>query len=429
MSRIDQDEIRRTLMAGIANADSLSEAVEFYKLGQPLLRDCKFVFAAKSGGTPGFAVNRTFSAGAAIRSLFGTEHVLVLDAETLNEMFRGKATYPFDYSISLDTQALSYLEPYLAAKVTRLPSDFKEVFDFIARTDVYVDPMPYLLENLHNLGSQRSNELVFEKLKAYEVLRTIDSAWLKTRAEVRSVLSKPELEKRAQEHIARLLMDRGDPMVMQSLNLRHMFTYSILLKMVSVQLRVPSASVNRKMEIFSEFCDADLATMCARESAIARAYFECGQGLGFFDKIQKKRAGLFESLDGMAWDLWHVRQLEEAMTFQLSAQARYYFPALLTFDKRLIEIMDLYPLKACAFRSGHAEPMPFYDGDWFDFVATDPAAKAKFTERFFSKEAIASREYRRGVQGKRIAGVVEMLENEVSLLAEVQLSDKSTVLT
>jgi len=121
------------IVARICNSDTTSEAFQLYQLAAPLLKDYKFVFASDKGGQPGFAVNRTFSAGAAVRSLFKTDRILVLDPDTTLEMESGQSTYLIDYSISLDTNAMSYLVPHMAGKRGGgIPADFLEVFEFIA---------------------------------------------------------------------------------------------------------------------------------------------------------------------------------------------------------------------------------------------------------------------------------------------------------
>jgi hypothetical protein len=422
---LDERELRM-LMVRICNSDSLSEAYQIFSLFSDELQGCKFVFAARQGAEPGFAINREFSAGAAVRSLFHAERVLVLDADTFRDMSSGRATYQIDYSISLDTQALSYLEPYIAGDPSgRLPKDIKEVFDFIARDDVRVDPIPYFLENLRNIDDKSAADRIFGKLKAYEILRTLDQAWLKTNSQVRSTLTEPELVKRAQEHIAGMYSDRDNSAIMKILQFRHQYMYCSLLKMACIQMRSPAISMDEKIIMYSEFCDSKLATMNGRDTAIAREYFSRGQKLKFFGKIQRNNKNIFNSLDGMAWDLWHVRQLEEAMTFKLSKNARYFFPALLTFDKRLIEVIDLYPLKACAFKDGDCEAMPFYDGNWFNLVARDEIGRARFIDKFYSEDATQSRANRRAAAKATLHETVTMLERELSEISMVSAPSHS----
>lgn len=419
MLQAQEDSQTRAIITAVCNASSSENAVFIFKMAAAYLPNCKIVLAAKSGALPGFAVNRMFSAGAAVRSLFNTQNVFVLDKETVREMESGRAIFPIDFSISLDTQALSYLEPYLCCS-TEVPSDFKEVFNFIARDDVSVDPLPYRLENLHNLHDLKAADVIFAKLRAYETLRTLDGRWLQIHGEARSTLTEPELTKRAQEHISNMFMNLNDERLMSALHFRQQVMYCYLLKMASIQIRDPRASTLNKLNVFVEFCDNELATIGCRETAIARFFFERGQKLAFFGKVQKNKSDIFKILDGMAWDLWHVRQLEELMTLKPSPHARYFFPALLTFDKKLIEIIDLYPLKACAYIEGTNEPMPFYDGDWLQLIAGDEKNQSEFFERFYSAEARISRESRREAQKARFRDVVNTLESELSEVTSVK---------
>lgn len=119
----------------------------------------------------------------------------------------------------------------------------------------------------------------------------------------------------------------------------------------------------------------------------------------------------------MAWDLWHIRQLEESMTLTPDPRARYFFPSLLTFDKRFVEVMDLYPLRSLAYVEGESMPMPFYSGDWFTLVADQPEQQNSIAERYYSLDAKRSREARRDGCEKNVNSVIDELERELSELS------------
>ena len=81
MSVYEQSELL-DMIASIGMASSIEESFALFKVAGSHLEHCKFIFTSKQGGTPGFSVNRTFSAGRTIRSLFNTEKVFVLDQHT-----------------------------------------------------------------------------------------------------------------------------------------------------------------------------------------------------------------------------------------------------------------------------------------------------------------------------------------------------------
>lgn len=410
MYTLSEEDVE-SIISEICSCDSLEESTKLYRHYEPLLPSCKFIFASTKGATPGFSVNRTFSNGAVVRSLFHTPNVWVLDRETVNEMESGRSTFQIDYSISLDSQALSYLEPYLKGNHSKLPKDFVEVFRFISRDEVFVDPIPYTYENLHNLKDKADK--IYERLKAYEILRSLDVEYLEKEEIVRSKLSEAELNKKTQEHVARMHMNLCNKPFMDALNFRQQFMYCCLLKMVLIQFERPNISTHKKIVKFIEFCDAEIATLAGREIALAKKYFDLGTGLPFFGKIQINKSDTLNILDGMAWDLWHLRQMEESLTVRPISGARYFFPALLTFDKAFIDILDTYPLKACAYVEGENRPMPFYNDNWLELISTDEKVQDELLNRFYSPEAKSARNSRREALDKNIADIVKKLESEL----------------
>jgi hypothetical protein len=421
MSMPKMEDLKRKMLHKIMSAPDVEAAISSYSQVWWALPEYKIVFGSSSGGMPGFAVNREFSGGARVRSLFSDEHVTVLDPETIKLMHSGKATYPIDYSISLDTNAFSYLRPYVTGNTRFLPNDFVEVFDFIARDDVHVDGLPYLFENLGgaNLKDEKKAAHVFDSLKAYEVLRTIDGEWLRKHGEVRSKLGNAALIKRAQESMSRLYSNLEDSFTMQSLHDRFNYIYVNLLQLALIQLQRKTWSTDRKLEAYIEFCHTQLATISIRDMVLGREYFKRGQNLKFFGRIQSGHPDLLNSLKNMAWDLFHIRQLESAMTMRPDANARYFFPALLTFDQDLVEIMDLCPLNAIAFTSDEADIMPMYRGGKDELISLDPKQVETIKSKYFSTVAIEMRSLRRVNTWDELPSLIEALETHLVELKKI----------
>ena len=412
-------ERQRQAILHVCHADTLDEALQRFKQDHMILDDCKFVLASEHGNEPGLATHRDFSAGAAVRSLFATRRVFVLDRNTVAEMQQGKSTFGIDYSISLDTQALSYLLPYLNHNRSRLPKDFEQVFTFIADPKTNIDPTPYRLENLFNLTKKPAeDERIYERLRAYEILRTIDSKIL-TSGHVRSTLTDVELTKRAQEQMASLYDLLDTPNSMDGVRFNHATMYALLLKMCIIQLSQPRTTSLEKLLAFCEFCDNRLATMFEREIILACHYFQHGQNLGFFGKIMIGGKDALDRLQGMAWDLYHVRWMEKAITFNVSQHARYFFPALLTFDQGLIKVMDLYPLRACAYSISQNEPYPIFDRNLLEQISKDETTRHLIIERFYSDSAIARRKENRDGCTAKLQSIVESLELEFRHIAKI----------
>jgi hypothetical protein len=236
-----EDEKHEAIFQVVA-ADNIEDALEIYLSAEEYLSDFKIVLSSPRGARTGLSANRNFRGGAAIRSLFDSEFVVALDRLTVREMlFSGKSEYQIDYSISLDTQAVSHLEPYISGRdPMKIDADLKDVFNFISSDNVFVDPLPYIAENFENLKVASSCDRIFEKLKAYEILRTVDLEQLQYTGKIVSTVSPALLVKRTQELIAHLLYDAENAPMMEALRFAHKYSYVHLLKMVFIQFRWPN---------------------------------------------------------------------------------------------------------------------------------------------------------------------------------------------
>ena len=265
------------------------------------------------------------------------------------------------------------------------------------------------------------------RLSGYEVLRTIDAKHLIARDEIRSTISQDERDSNVDRFVEKMIQDASNPEFMSAVLQRHTLVYCMLLKMTAIQLRGRDKSQLTKLHELVEFMDNHLQTICARELMVAAEYFVRGQKLTFFGKIHKgppeALPDLLGQLKNMAWDFLHIRYIEEAATNEETLPekspvlARYFFPAILTCDKRYIEIIDLYPLKSCAYQRGSRRPTPFAAKDWIGTVAGSPNAEAAFMERYFSRQSLLRRDVARESLEANLPTFVHDLEEEFSKAA------------
>lgn len=324
----------------------------------------------------------------------------------------GKVEIPVDYSVSLDTMAVSYIEPYLNGSLTRLPSDFVETFEFLASNNVQVDPVPYLLENIGNLEEKHKQERIFEKLKCYAFLQSLKSENFFKLGVSEFKTDSSKFSSWAADKMSWLFHEK-ESVANQWPPLMYWKIYCLLLKMVLLQLSRGSDKIEEKLLDFLGFMDAELSAIFFRETVIARRYFERGQELKFFSKIQKKKSDLIESLRNMAWDLLHIRNMELALTLRPNESACVLVPAFLTFDKRLIEIIDIYPLSSCAFGPS-LPPLPFPRLDWVHQIAESFPCVRNFANSLFEPHRRKARES--ASKTSSIKDLVNKLEAEVASL-------------
>jgi hypothetical protein len=212
---------------------------------------------------------------------------------------------------------------------------------------------------------------------------------------------------------------RRNKKIVEWMAFKYLITYCQLLKMIAIQLKSPRRSNKNKIIEYLEFCHNELNTLSFRDISLAKKYFELGQQFKFFDKIQKKRSEIFQAINGMVWDLYHIRQLEEDMVLASKGQIRYFFPAILTFDQGLNELMDLYPLKSIAFGKQLNKTVSFYNGNFINDIADNDPANIEEIGYFFEKEQIAFRDKNRKMEKKHLQNLALSLQADLEAIAQV----------
>jgi hypothetical protein len=391
---LNADAIERRLIAEILYSDSFPDALNHFLQHSILLAPWRITLADERGSQAGFATNRTFSHGAKIVGLFGDSRVRFLDYYTLREQIRhGQANIPFGYSIGLDSQAMSYLVPHILGErqSSRVPKDLEEVIAFIAREDVNVDPLPYMIENMPRIGDTSHSAAVEKNLVAYEHLRTMDYEFYRRTGTIRTRLSAAQFDDSCKAHFIAWSKDARREELSKEVVERQQLMLCILLKSVSIQFDRPNKSLKKKLLELMQFMHDSLGTFFERELIVASRYFQQQQKLPFFSKIMRKRKHIevFAEIERMAWDCWHARHLEEAAATLPEQGARYFLTALLTFDKRFSNLIEASPINGYAVRQGSSAPMLRLSG--LTFGPNTESFEQEFKDRFFTDAALAER--------------------------------------
>lgn len=412
---------RKRGIRDVCCADSIAAAHEAYLAYQKELKGCRLILAAEEGNTPGFAVNQSLGGKFVVRSIFADRKLFFIDEMTVAEMQTGRAQVAVDWSIGLDTQTVSYLEPYIAGRA-KVPANFSDVFSYLARPDINVNPTPYMMENYHRMGhgTKEDREKIRSKFLAYEVLRTLDRRHFMESKEIRSELGSQKIDERTKRLVSKLIKDSRTKQHGASLLFMVRCFCALLLKMAIIQISGQQRSTEDKLMEFLQFCDRSLAAMWIRETIVALHYFERGQKLLFFGRVQKCRPGTVETIRGMAWDLWHVRRMDLEAASPPRANARYFIPAFLTCDAGLIEVIDLCPMRAIAVGETGRGPLPFYDEVGWSGTALEALdLQHRIHDVFYTEEARAYRHKRSPFARARLSETVRSLEIEFCNAADL----------
>ncbi|EXC47854.1 hypothetical protein ABTG11_16675 [Acinetobacter baumannii] len=410
------------IIYNIVYADNFESSLKIYERYFYDLIGYKFIltFDNDGGAVTGQSIDKYFSKGASVKSLFSEKKVFVLDEDTYNQMkIYGKSDFLIDYSISLDTMALSYLEPFIyTPKNNQLHDKIKEVFDFISRDDVFVDASPYILENSFNFLDQSKVDKIFNRIKAYEFLRNFDSEFYNKTGGIRSKKTEAELIKSTQEIVSNKIYSLQNENLIKSISKRFNMQYILLLIISIIQLKHTNKTLFEKMDLYFSYSEKYLSALSIREAFLARDFFIIKQDLLFFKHIQLRKANILDKLKNMTWDVLHFRNLEEASTFKLNKEARYFFPAILTFDVGFQEIIENFKVKGLVYNN-LGDIFPFYKKEISDIEGLTEEEILILSKRYFSDEAKILRYMGLEQTKTQIEQNVEILEFELLEAANI----------
>ena len=279
--------------------------------------------------------------------------------------------------------------------------------------------MLYEMENLMNLDNPENHPKIFDKLLGYQFIRNINPDIFKTEGNINTNISKNELFINTDIHFKRMMKNSQDLDFRKGIKFRYSQVYIYLLMMSIIQIGSPSKSLKNKMLEMLSFSHNKAGFLATREIMIAKEFFERGTEFPFFSKIHKNSKKLWTSLNGMVWDLTHYRYLEQAITFNMGNDERYFFPGILSYDKGFIAVMELTPLKAVAFNTNGNILIPFYDiGDGSKLTGNITEVRNYYNE-LCSDTKRQEREISREVQDNSFAPLILELERKLESVANV----------
>lgn len=394
----------------IATSENIEEALKLYCLSKPLIKNYKFIFSSKKGEKPGYAINLGFSATGIIKSIFLDNGIIVLDEKFITKLIKKKSyEYTVDYSISLDTNALSYIQRFIEFGHKMVTTDFHEAFNFIVHPDVNIDPMPYLEECLFK--KRIDHEEIFQNIKYYEIIRTLDDEEYRSSGKVKSKLSNNNLIKKTQETLSSIYSAYTKETKTKFL-INVNCIYCMLIEMVIIKMKNPSQGLRKSLATFIWFCHKKLSTHYTGMYLVCMEYFKKGSALRFFKDIQnnKKPEKLIAHLKNMSWDIWHAYRLQLNSSLGIS-KADYYVSSLLTYDKGLKEILDIFSLE-CLVLYKNNTPLPFYSRKRLNEL-DDIIKRNRTLESYFSSTASAERNKLCPKLTNKIPHLIDELENEL----------------
>ena len=278
----------------------------------------------------------------------------------------GKSDFYIDVCVDLDTQAVSYLKN-IFIEYNQVPdyNKIKSLIEYLQLPQVNYSCIPYLVENA---GKKNISKIdCYRNIKSYMLFKAFDySGFLQN--------GKCEYNR---EEVDILLDIDGLYNDMFSQKFQEAYSYSynmqralyvLLLKAVCIEFtNSKKASYNKIMELL-DFVNEELGFYAERELEVCYCYLKHDERIKkFFKRVQKNNKDILNTINGMAWDLTHIRIIEQQCMAKPTEQVEFAIHVLLTFDNGLKEILQINPVEQIAFYQGASIPKLKYR--WLDSIS------------------------------------------------------------
>lgn len=270
--------------------------------------------------------------------------------------------------VSFDTQTVSYIEEFFK-KGTVSYKNFNGVIDIINSSNIGVDYIPYSIENLL-FGLERKDS-VMQTMYAFEMMcRENGKNEIVCRQNVQSIISLYENDKNDYH----LFLKRYYQLV-----------YVTLLKICSIQLGHTKDSLDDKMNMLVDFMSSKMHRMLHPELNLAKMYFNKGHTCGFFGGVYKKNRDIVKTIKNMAWDIFHLRKINDGASYYIDENADVLIPYFYTYDKRLNDIKLCYSVRASVVNDKTNEVFPFY---YLDKNTVDSIKECSTFKKYLERSSV-----------------------------------------
>ncbi|MEA5009691.1 hypothetical protein [Clostridium tyrobutyricum] len=342
------------------------EALYTYINNLKFLHDCRFIFFSNKYGNdiPYFLKSQKIN-NFNIHCLTSCSKMLVIDEETCDEMFRrGKTTYVIDACIALDTQTVSYLKDIFTENATTINEKSRYFVDYLLKNNVNFDYSLYILENSRKLNNKKEIIKTYNNLLACERFKALDIQKYLRNGLISYTKTNDELKLLTDEtfFIMNNKIKSSDIVFFENW---YYAIRALLLKVSIIELTYSKKGVKYKINLLLEFINNKIGCILEREIAISYLFFLHDKRVErFFKKIKPNCVDIVRHISGMAWDLSHLRYLEQLVATLRPSNARYELYSIITFDYGLQEVLEACPIKKCAIYKGKFIPVfetPLYE--------------------------------------------------------------------
>lgn len=312
-----------------------------------------------------------------------------------------------DYSITCDSNVAGYIDRAVVEKsLNSLPGEVKNAIADILCHDLNFDLMFYFMENIKqtnpivlamkNSGNKtpqkfwESLDVGFrQNMKNLQQFRAVNCDHYRKTGEFKYSITDKEAEEQAINFSYDFYASDKSQELRDDITFRQKTILFILLLILRVQF---SSSKGAKKKTF-DFLDVIQKTgvYFDRETIIAHKYFKNRKTIPLLEKVNRggTQKNIMDTVDNLAWDMTAPRFMEKLAAIQ-PVGVDYWVPYFLTFDPKLRELIECYPVKAVIIdrKSGGTLSIPklssteYFEGEDCEDIIKTLFSQKKREERF-----------------------------------------------
>lgn len=348
--------------------DSFEEEIACFIKNYNALKDCKFLIYSDAYGVEFPECFKTnYNNDFAIIEIGSSDKYYVVDEKICEDVMRNKqSNYNLDICVELDTQVISYLKNiFKSREEINIPDSKKNLFYYLSQSNVNYSSILYLLENAKKITKDNMEE-VYMNLKSYEIFRNFDYRLYVDEGKKCFRNDEANMMINIDNTFNNILSKKYHEYMKDIYDMQE-HIYCLLLKAILIEHEYSKKSADNKMKMLVEYVNNNLGVFCEREMTICYHYFNHHENTEkFFKKTKSNSKNILNTVNGMAWDLTHIRLMERLYKFTFDGYVKFGIHPILTYDNGLKDV-----LKLCSVRK-----IAIYDGNLF------PCFKSSFVEIF-----------------------------------------------
>ncbi len=347
---------------------NLMEHLECYQYFNKQLKDCTFVVFSENEGTKlPKPLCTNYDNDFAIINIGCADRYYAVNQQIYEEMIgTGKSDFFIDLCVDLDTQAVSYLKNIFTEYNEILDyGKIKELIEYLQLPEVNYCCTPYLIENA--IKKDKINTLdCYQNIKSFMLFKAFDYDSFLQNGVCKYYKQKEEIQLDTDRLFNEMLSEKFVLSYEKEYKMQESL-YILLLKTICIEFANPKKSPQKKIIELFDFVNEELGFFPERELAVCYYYFKHDEKTKkFFKRIQRNSKSLLNAINGMAWDLIHIRIIEQEFTLRPENKVKFAIHVLLTFDNGLKEILQINPIEQIAFYN--EIPIPKLKYRWVDKI-------------------------------------------------------------